>query len=78
MIKSHNHHQQKIIALLRDHCSFPRPLLVSTIIALFHDQADITSPAISQTFLNLVPFYHFYSKIGIKIMILVHLCPKML
>ena len=76
MIKSHNHHQQKIIAFLRDHCSSPRPLLISTIIAHFHNKANIAFPVVSQTYLNFVTFYHFYSKFGIKIIILMHLCPK--
>ena len=78
MIKSHNHHQQKIIAFLRDHGSSPRPLLISTIIARFHNKANIAFPVVSQTYLNFVTFYHFYSKFGIKIMISTHLCPKML
>ena len=50
----------------------------STIIVPFHHQADGTSPAISQTFLKIVPFCPIKSKNGHKIMISMHFCPKVI
>ena len=54
MIKSHNHHQQKIIAFLRDHCSSPRPLLISTIIAHFHNHCSFPQQS----------WYHFPGRLS--------------